>query len=102
MLLLALCFRSLEPQLPHHVPEDSFVDSGSRVLLFQDELNEIIDSAYKKVIPDPTVLNQYKSFSLAVYGETRFKTISHLLNTVGVTPDDSFVEWSSKWKDLLT
>lgn len=44
---------------------------------------------------DPEKLNEYKSWSPEVYGETSFEFISQMLDSCNLRPDDVFIDLGS-------
>lgn len=47
------------------------------------------------VVKEPHKLNQYKPFSLDVYGETSFDLVSQMIDKIGISVDDVFVDLGS-------
>ncbi|XP_054162694.1 histone-lysine N-methyltransferase, H3 lysine-79 specific-like [Oppia nitens] len=58
-------------------------------------LKHIIQKVYNYSVTDPDKLNQYEPFSPEVYGETSFEFISQMINEIGLTSDDVFVDLGS-------
>jgi H3 lysine-79-specific histone-lysine N-methyltransferase len=61
----------------------------------QGLLKHIIQQVYNYSVTDPERLNQYEPFSPEVYGETSFEFISQMINEIGLTSEDVFVDLGS-------
>lgn len=58
-------------------------------------LKHVIQKVYNFSVTDPERLNQYEPFSPEVYGETSFEFISQMINEIGLTSEDIFVDLGS-------
>ena len=58
-------------------------------------LKHIITKSYNQAVEDPATLNEYKSWSPEVYGETSFDFIAQLLDTANLCHDDVFIDLGS-------
>lgn len=58
-------------------------------------LPSTIDKAYERAIPEPKVLNVYKPFSSAVYGETNTSKMSVIAEQIPFNDDDVFLDLGS-------
>lgn len=54
-----------------------------------------MQKSYNQAVEDPEKLNEYKSWSPEVYGETSFDFIAQLLDTVTLSQDDVFIDLGS-------
>lgn len=58
-------------------------------------LKHIIQKSYNQAVSDPEKLNEYKSWSPEVYGETSFEFISQMLENCQLKSDDVFIDLGS-------
>lgn len=58
-------------------------------------LKHIMQQAYNQAVVDPDKLNQYEPFSPEVYGETSFEFVAQMVQRVGDSGDDIFIDLGS-------
>lgn len=58
-------------------------------------LKHIIQKSYNHAVSDPEKLNEYKSWSPEVYGETSFEFVAQMLETINVRGGDVFIDLGS-------
>jgi len=58
-------------------------------------LKHIIQKSYNHAVTDPEKLNEYKSWSPEVYGETSFEFVAQMLETINVRENDVFIDLGS-------
>lgn len=58
-------------------------------------LQHIMQKSYNNAVSNPVKLNEYKSWTPEVYGETSFEFISQMLDAIPITKDDLFIDLGS-------
>lgn len=58
-------------------------------------LKHIIQKSYNHAVTDPEKLNEYKSWTPGVYGETSFEFVSQMLDSVILGEKDIFIDLGS-------
>lgn len=55
----------------------------------------ILNTLYDIVVEDPGILNKYKPFSSEVYGETSYNLVNNMIDSIGFSRDDVFIDLGS-------
>ena len=58
-------------------------------------LRHIMQKSYSAAITEPERLNEYKSWTPEVYGETSFEFVSQMLDSVSLNRDEVFIDLGS-------
>ncbi|THD18503.1 Histone-lysine N-methyltransferase H3 lysine-79 specific [Fasciola hepatica] len=79
---------------------DEWANSGAEPSFLNQRASKphvqfILLQCYNRAVAEPDKLNQYPPFSPQVYGETSFELISQMIETVTISPDDSFIDLGS-------